>query len=44
MTIRKTARVVASVMPSWLPMLTKSMIRVVTVWTCPGAPMMEGMP
>ncbi len=33
MTIRNTARVVASVRPSWLPMLTKSMMRVVTVCT-----------
>ena len=40
---RKTAMPVASFMPCW-PRPTYSTILVVTVWTRPGEPMIEGMP
>ena len=42
-TIRNTARPVASLMPS-APRPMYSTIRVVTVCTLPGAPMIEGIP
>ena len=42
--IRKTARVVASERPSLEPRYTKSIIRVVTVSTLPGAPIIDGIP